>query len=102
MNIYLKGRSNSYEAFAIWDGDIVIVKKGSAINKKIQEGYKFANSVIEARNDNEIVSDDFTILKDVKFSSLSTAAQFVTGRSINGKKAWKDHNGILLFKKGVV
>ena len=58
MKIYLKGRNNSYNASATWDDQFVTVKKGSVVNNKIQEGYKFVSSVLNARNDRAIVSRD--------------------------------------------
>lgn len=96
MNIYLKGRGNNYYAIAQWDGKKVIVKKGSKISEKLQSNYKFTKSIIEARNDKTLVNNKYNVLQDITFDSPSTAAQFVVGRSINGRKAWKNENKIYL------
>lgn len=39
------------------------------------------------------MNESRTILKDCRFTSPSTAAQFVTGRSSNGYEVWKVEDG---------
>jgi len=96
MDLHISGRGLKYVARAIWNKNGVTVLKGSVINSNLQQSYKFASSVIKARTDKDIVSDDGSVLKDVVFSSLTSAAQFVTGRSINGRKSWRNDEGCLV------
>ena len=75
----------------------LIVKKGSVISTDISKSARFrgAKAIENARTGN--VKDNI-VLKDITFSSASTAANFVTGSSTNGLIAWKDENGMALKK----
>ena len=65
------------------------VKKGGKINLDFAAHIRGGKSAKKYRGDVEYVDKEGNILKDCEFSSPSTAAQFVTGRSTNGYKAWK-------------
>ena len=45
-----------------------------------------------ARKNPKIVAEDGTVVKNVSFKSLTTAAQFITGRSVNGNVSWRVDN----------
>ena len=62
---------------------------------------KITKSARVARADKEIVDSKGNIKKDVTFNSATTAAQFVVGQSINGKRVWTDKDGkkVLMEKK---
>ena len=74
-----------------------IVKKGSIVSDKVcySEKFKAAYKIEEQRK--KYVKEG-VVLEDVLFSSPSTAANFVTGRSTNGLIAWKDEKGLSLKK----
>ncbi len=95
MTLDLKtvSRDNLYEATAIYVDGNVKVKKGSRINIHHGKGFKPSAVVKEKMNDTELVGKDGVLLKDVTFSSLSTAASFVAGRTSNGMITWKTSDG---------
>lgn len=49
-------------------------------------------TIIDLRHNNTIVNEDGELLSDVTFNSLTAAAQFVTGRSVNGYIAWRPND----------
>ena len=63
---------------------------GAGYDVQQQRGGKAALSY---RENKEYVDGDGNIIKDCEFKSPSTAAQFVTGTSINGMLAWKTKDG---------
>ena len=69
-----------------------IVKKGSTVSPSVRTSGKFhsANAIVKLR---ELHCKDSKTIEDVVFRSASTAANFVTGQSTNGLKAWKDEDG---------
>ena len=95
MKIVLKSKRNTHYSIADFKNEQVTVLKGSKINlhttfeKMSQEAY-------QARNNPSVVDKSGNVLKDTKFNSLTTAAQFVTGRSVNGKIAWRIDDKISL------
>lgn len=107
IELYLKGKQNkNKECNAIGQYDLntnhLIVKKGSSIAPKFNENCKFTKSVINSRNNKELVKNNI-VLKDIEFKSPSTAAQFVVGSIVNGKNRWLTSQGITLneFLKSV-
>lgn len=86
VKVYTKGRGG-YDANGIFDGKGVTVKKGSILSKTTAA--KVNPVVKKLRKDNDVVSSDFILLKDVSFRSASTAATFVTGNISNGMRVWK-------------
>lgn len=91
--LYTTSRDGLYDARATYDGNIVVVKKGSLINMANKKGFKPSKEVLNKRFDKEIVTEDKMLCKDVEFSSLSAAASFVTGRVANGLIVWKTMDG---------
>ena len=89
INLKKKTRNDSCEAVAVYDGHNVIVKKGGRITLDFDTHIRAIKIVKAYRENAEYVNTAGIILKDCIFSSPSSAAQFVTGRSTNGYEAWK-------------
>ena len=88
MKLILKSKKNLHYAEAEWDGEQIIVLSGSKINP-IVAFPRMSEEIKLMREDRKIVNEQNELLVDVKFSSPSSAAQFVTGRSVNGYIAWR-------------
>lgn len=94
MKLYTKSRDGVlYNATAIFEDGIVTVCKGSKINRKNAEGFKPKKAVAALREDSSKFDEGDILNTDVSFSSLSTAATFVTGRTANGMIVWKTEDG---------
>lgn len=89
VEIFLSSRDNSYDAKGTYEDGVVIVKKGGHIQLDFANHIRGGKKAKTYREDKEYVSAEGIILKDCEFTSASTAAQFVTGRSTNGLVAWK-------------
>ena len=92
INLSLQSRSGKYEAYAVYDGKTVVVKNGH-INPSFAVSIRGGKLSKAYRNNQEHVSSSFEIIKECSFKSPSTAAQFVTGRSVDGYNAWKVEGG---------
>lgn len=96
-------RDDKCSAVAIYNGEKVIVQKGSIINMN-PSPYARGRIIRQYRMDESVVSKEGVVLSDCTFPSVSSAARFVTGRSENGYNAWKvDDNQTLnawLAKEG--
>lgn len=94
MKVYLKGRKSGVDARAEFDpiSKKMTVLKGSILSDSIANSVKFrgAKSIAKTR---EGVLKGRVLQTDVPFTSASTAANFVTGRSANGLIEWKDEGG---------
>ena len=88
MKLILKSKKNLHYAEAEWDGEQIIVLSGSRINP-IVAFPQMSEEIKHMREDRKIVNEQYELLVDVKFTSPSSAAQFVTGRSVNGYIAWR-------------
>lgn len=89
IEINIKSRNSRAHAQAIYDGKQVKVKIGGIISESFAEHIKGGKSAKNYRESREYVTAEGNIIKECVFSSPSTAAQFVTGRSTNGYSAWK-------------
>ncbi|NCC55924.1 MAG: DUF4357 domain-containing protein [Erysipelotrichia bacterium] len=85
-------KENDYDANAIFSDGKVVIKAGSKISPKVNINFKMAKQIIKLRENKEYI-DENLILKDMEFESLSRAACFVAGYSVNGRNAWKTQNG---------
>lgn len=97
MIIYLKSRTKKYDATAEYDNNSgnVVVLKGSVISDTVSQGsFRSAKSVETLRKSGCVQNNK--LIEDVSFKSASSAANFITGSSTNGKLAWKDENGTAL------
>ena len=77
------------------DGEKIVVKSGAKINP-INAFPQMSQELVALRGDSSVVSEDGILLKDMTFNSPSTAAQFVTGRSVNGYIAWRPNDEMSL------
>ena len=94
MKLYTRARDGIlYEAYAEYDNGVVTVKEGSKINRTNAPGFKPREKIAALRENDAIFKNEFYLRKDISFTSLSTAATFVTGRSANGNIVWKTENG---------
>ena len=90
----MTSKSLGYNATAEFDPETksITVLKGSTVSKDIQYSEKFRGAAkIESLRKGTIKDD--TLIKNMDFRSLSTAANFVSGRSTNGLIKWKTSDG---------
>lgn len=95
IELVLKSKKKLHYAEAIMDDKKFIVKAGAKINPVIAFP-QMSKEIVAMRKDRAIVSEDGRLLKDMMFNSPSTAAQFVTGRSVNGYIAWRPNDEMSL------
>ena len=94
MKLSTKSRDGElYYATAEYTEGTIIVHKGSKINRKNAPGFKPRKGVAILREDDSLFENDCYLKNDIPFSSLSTAASFVTGRTANGNIVWKTDDG---------
>ena len=92
MKFYLKNRNGRFDAMAEYDEatHVFTVLKDSRVSDFVSDADKFrgTKTILKLREAN--VDRNGIVLNDLAFKSPSTAANFVTGTSTNGCKAWKD------------
>lgn len=95
--VYAKGRK--YNVLAELDDTFSItLKKGGTI--ALEHGNSLSGKVKKMRENPEYVDENGTLIKDVHFKSVSTAACFVTGTMSNGFKVWRNKkDGALIQRK---
>lgn len=100
MKLFLISEKRNIHAEAKYDKKegFFTVLKGSRVSEGVNHNGTFrgANSVEKARKLGNVT--DCIVMKEVTFSSASTAANFVTGTSTNGLLAWKNEEGVSLKK----
>ena len=77
------------------------MKAGSKISPQVSENFKNSEATKKKRQlltDAGKIADD-VLLSDIEFTSPSTAAIFLCGRSVNGYEVWKSIDGDELLKK---
>ena len=95
IKVILNSRSGTHCADGVFDNNVVTVKKGSRIC--LVDAYADMPQMVKAkRHDSSIVGDDGVVKQDIIFESPTAAAQFVTGRSVNGYIAWRPENKMTL------
>lgn len=95
VKVVLNSRSGSHRAEGIFDNDTVTVRQGSKIC--LIDSYANLPPMVKAkRHDSNVVGDDGVVKQDICFDSPTAAAQFVTGRSVNGYIAWRPENKMSL------
>ena len=95
MRVVLKSKHNTHFATAEYDGSKLTVLPGSRINLVLSYD-AMPDTVKEKRSNRELVSSEGVVLKEIAFNSPSAAAQFVTGRSVNGYVSWRIDDKISL------
>ena len=92
-------------AEAIYEGKTMTVLPGGKISEKFAAHIQGGRKAKSYRNDSNYVDSKRNIVKACVFTSPSTAAQFVTGRSTNGYEAWKVDEkkslGVFLKEQGL-
>lgn len=89
IHVALKSLHSDVYAEAIYNGDTITVLPGGKISEDFADHIQGGKKAKSFRDNPEYVDENRTIIKECVFSSPSTAAQFVTGRSINGYSIWK-------------
>lgn len=89
INVKLAPRNGACYAEGIYEDGMLLVMRGGKINLDFADHIRGGNNARKYREDTNYVDVQGNILKDCYFTSPSTAAQFVTGRSTNGYEAWK-------------
>lgn len=95
MKVILKSKHNLHYAVGDYDGKGIKVLKGSKINP-VDSYARMSIQVKSYRHNPDIISKDGELLQDVCFLSPTSAAIFVTGRSVNGFIAWRVEDEISL------
>ena len=94
MDLYLVSKRSGINAKASFDKSKkeFVVLKDSVVSQKVSKSttFKASKNIEELRQ--EFVKNN-KVVKDVMFKSPSTAANFVTGSSTNGLRAWKNSDG---------
>lgn len=96
-SVYAKGRK--YKVLAeLDDAYTITIKKGGTI--AIEHGNSLSGKVKKLRENPDYVDENGTLIKDIHFKSVSTAACFVTGTMSNGFKVWRNKkDGALIQRK---
>lgn len=74
----------------------IIVKKGALVENKTSNSF-FGSTYFNLRNnliDKQIIDENFILVEDYHFQSLSSAAAVIGGRPASGPLEWRDENGI--------
>ena len=87
--IHFSLKNGSAYADAIYDGEKTIVKAGGRISENFSSCIRGGTMAKRMREDPDCVDAERNIIADCTFNSPSTAAQFVSGRSLSGYEAWK-------------
>lgn len=95
VNVVLKSKKGLHYAEGLLDGKTIIILKGAKINL-IDSFFQMSPALLRIRHDKTIVSNEGILLQNVTFNTPSTAAQFVTGRSVNGYIAWRPNDEMSL------
>lgn len=93
IKVTLRQRSTEVFAEALYEGETITVLPGGMISKDFADHIRGGKMAKGYRDNPEYVDKSGKIIKKCEFSSPSTAAQFVTGRSTNGYEAWKVEDG---------
>lgn len=90
MKEFMKSNRKNYDAKGEYDPATrsLTVFKGSRVANSFAESKTFKGNVRIGKLWDEAVEDGI-VTKDMKFTSASTAANFVTGQSSNGMRTWK-------------
>ena len=89
---YIKSNSKGLDAvLEMYSDNEYILLKNSKISHNVSNKFKGKTMVEKRRKE---FSKDFIVLENIKFSSPSTAGEFVFGTSCNGKEKWKDKNKV--------
>lgn len=97
MKLFLISRESRYNAqgdYNIRTKEFVLLK-GSVVSNDVSFGGTFRSAKTVQKKREQYVKGN-VLTQNITFSSSSSAANFVTGRSTNGLLAWKDSKGTTL------
>lgn len=86
---WMKGHKENYIAYGVYSEGKMTIKAGSKIASQVSKTARLIDAAKRARAQLDLYDDNFVLLKDITFESVSTAAQFVRGNIINGNRCWK-------------
>lgn len=105
IRVHIMQRNGRASAEAIYEDGKMYVLPGGIISEDFADHIQGGRKAKSYRNDSSYVDSNGKILQKCEFTSPSTAAQFVTGRSTNGYEAWKAEGkkslGTVLKEKGL-
>lgn len=93
--LFIRNKQNEIIARGLYQDGAVTVKAGGHISEVFAFHGHGGAMALKFRNNPEYVNQCL-IIKDCRFDSPSTAAQFVNGRSTNGYIAWRTDEGLNL------
>lgn len=95
MRVFLKSTKRGIDAQGDYNIDTrsLVVLKGSIVSAHISEAATFRGAKTVKKYRNQYVLNQ-VVQADVIFKSSSSAANFVTGSSTDGTKAWKTSEGL--------
>lgn len=96
MEVILKSRNGQHNAKGLFDNGKITIKKGSKINLQTADYFNEPRLNAELKHNKEVVDNNGILKQDVTFDSPTAAAQFVTGRSVNGYVSWRPNDKISL------
>ena len=96
MEVVLKSRNGKHNAKGEYKKGKIKIFKGSKINLNTAEYFDEPKKNKEIKRDKTIVNNEGILLKDIEFDNPTSAAQFVTGRSVNGYISWRPNDKISL------
>ena len=89
IEIHFSLRDGSAYADGFYEGEKTIVRAGGKVSEHFATCIRGGTTAKRMRANPELVDSNRIILADCVFKSPSTAAQFVSGRSLSGYEAWK-------------
>ena len=96
IKLYMKNQKGctEYNAIGIYNNGLLTVLKGSKIASKLANSpkLKYSAEALRARNDRELINENWILKKDIIFKSPTAAGHFVCGYSVTGMQCWKDEN----------
>lgn len=94
IKMYVKSKKGA-DGVGTIVADGFVVFKGSKVASAVTNSFRY-NKIRNKLIDNKIIDENYTFSKDYIFSSPSTAASVVLGRSANGLTEWTTEDGVTL------
>ena len=95
VKLYLRMKNSKAEGIYDESTDSIKVSKGAILEREISESFKTHNYLKhrQALINSEKV-ENYVLLEDVNFNSLSAAAAIIGGRAAAGPLEWKTESGM--------
>jgi len=95
IKLYLRMKNSNAEGMFDESNNSIKVLKGAVLEKEISESFKTHNYLKHRqRLINSEKVEDFNLLEDVEFNSLTAAAAVIGGRAAAGPLEWKTDTGM--------